>query len=316
MGIVVFAFLFFTGFEANAFKVGLILPGPISDASWNAAAYRGLTEAKQRLGVEVSFQENVRMAEFEAAFRDYAKKGYDLIIGHGFQFNDAALKVSKDFPKSKFLVTASTIKQEPNLASVEYKWSEAAFLAGALAAMMTKTNVIGHVAPIQIPPIMAVDAGFRAGATYANPKIKVLTAWTGSFDDLAKGKDAALGMIEQGSDIITSSNLMGLGALAAVKEKKKLFIGQVFDAGPAEPNTVVTSFVGDFTFIIRTFIDLALKKQLEPRVYLLGLDSPGLYLASFRKFDALISKKVKERLSEIRRDILAGKIKDVAAPKQ
>jgi basic membrane protein A len=85
---------------------------------WNASAYEGLKKAETDFKVEIAYSENVQQSDMEEVLRGYAIQEYDIIIGHGFQFNDAAKKVAKEFTESMFVVTSSDISQSPNLASV------------------------------------------------------------------------------------------------------------------------------------------------------------------------------------------------------
>src|SRR5207245_478144 len=87
---------------AAHFRVALLTPGPISDAGWNAGAYEGLLRIRDSLGAEVSQVETKTPAEFEEAFRDYARRGYSLVFGHGFEFQDAAARVGAEYPNTIF----------------------------------------------------------------------------------------------------------------------------------------------------------------------------------------------------------------------
>ena len=163
-------------------KVAALLPGSISDASFNAAAYRALENMKAQHGIKYVYQENVPQAEFEAAFREYAKAGYDVVIGHGFQFGDAALKVAPKFPGTRFIVTETNITQAPNVASYQTRFRDMGFVAGALAAMMTKSGVVGNASAIPIPVITDYMEGFKNGAKYINPEVKAIVS-SGYSDD-------------------------------------------------------------------------------------------------------------------------------------
>ena len=99
----------------------------------------------------------------------------NVVIGHGFQFGDASLKVAPSFPKTKFIVTETNITQAPNVASYQTRFDDMGFVAGALAAMMTKSGVVGNASAIPIPVITQYMEGFKRGAAYINPKVKALT---------------------------------------------------------------------------------------------------------------------------------------------
>jgi basic membrane protein A len=162
-------------------KVAALFPGSISDASFNAAAYRALEWVKEEYGVDYVCQESIPQAEIEAGFREYAKAGYDVVIGHGFQFGDPALKVAPKFPKTKFIITETMITQAPNVASYQTKFGDMGFVAGALAAMVTKSGVIGNASAIPIPVITQYVEGYEQGAAYINPEVKVHSTYVGSL---------------------------------------------------------------------------------------------------------------------------------------
>src|SRR5205823_5727566 len=79
------------------FKVALLSPGPVSDAGWNAAAYEGLKRIEKELGASIAQAETKTPPQFESGFREYARQGYRLVFGHGFEFQDAAAKVGAEF---------------------------------------------------------------------------------------------------------------------------------------------------------------------------------------------------------------------------
>src|SRR3954452_15834362 len=90
---------------ATAFRVALLTPGPISDQSWNGGAYQGLLRIRDSLGASISHIQTNTPAEFEEQFRQYGLQAYDLVCGHGFEFQDAAKRVGPDQPRTIFVVT-------------------------------------------------------------------------------------------------------------------------------------------------------------------------------------------------------------------
>jgi basic membrane protein A and related proteins len=109
------------------FKVALLSPGPVSDAGWNALAYEGLLAIRDQLGAEISQVETKTPAEFEEGFRDYARRGFDLIFGHGFEFQDAAAAVAPDFPDTVFITTSGNTVRA-NVAPLRFMLEEATYL--------------------------------------------------------------------------------------------------------------------------------------------------------------------------------------------
>src|SRR3954463_13907965 len=123
--------------QATSFKVALLTPGPVSDQSWNGGAYQGLLRIRDSLGAQISNIQTKTPAEFEENFRQYGSQGYSLVFGHGFEFQDAAKRVAPDFPKTIF-VTTSGSTAGPNLAGMTFGFADASYLAGIVAASMTK----------------------------------------------------------------------------------------------------------------------------------------------------------------------------------
>src|SRR5262245_56830085 len=99
-------------------KVALLLPGPITDGTFNSAANKGMKAAEQKFpNIKVTTQENITFAQSEEALRAYARDGFDVVIGHGFQFAEPAAKLYKEFPKTSFVINTAKVAGAPNLAS-------------------------------------------------------------------------------------------------------------------------------------------------------------------------------------------------------
>src|SRR5690242_21253576 len=117
--------------RSTNFKVALLTPGPISDQSWNGGAYQGLLRIRDSLGAQISHIQTKTPAEFEEQFRQYGAQGYDLVIGHGFEFQDAAKRVGPDFPRTVFVTTSGTTAGG-NVAGIAFAFADASYLAGIL----------------------------------------------------------------------------------------------------------------------------------------------------------------------------------------
>lgn len=295
--------------EKKVIKVALLLPGPINDMSWNAAAYQALMRAKEKLGAEVAYTENVAASDMEEFFRGYASKGYDMVIGHGYQFGDAGRKVAKEFPKTWFVFTSANFEQPPNVASVNPVNTHHGFVAGALAAMLTKSKVVGAFQGMEIPPCQGIIEGFKQGVAYIDPKVKVLTAFTGNFDDVAKAKETALTMIAEGADIVSvGSNQLAIGGIHACREKGVLAIGMNVDQNSLAPDTVVNSIIQDVPFAIESLIAKMKDGTLEPKYYPMSFKEGGLRLSPWHGFESKVPQEVKDKLNEIIEGLGSGKI--------
>lgn len=292
----------------KTYKVAMVLPGPISDAGWNANAYKGLMEAKDKYGVEVAFSENVPMSDYEETFRDYASKGFDLVIGNGFEFGEICMKVADDFPNTFFAAINGDVTNNKNVVGLQYKHWQVGYIAGVLAAMMSKSGVIGFVGGWEIPSVSEPEAQYKRAAKEINPNIKVLSAYTGSWEDVAKGKELALAQINNGADVIFHcADAAGTGAIQAAAEKGVWAIGEAGDQSAIAPDTVLTSVLQESPKLIDRVVGMLLDGTLEAKVYQLGVAEGVQGIAPFNK---AVPQEVRDKIKQVIDDLVAGKIKE------
>ena len=187
--------------DAAKFKVALLTPGSISDAGWNALAYEGLKRIEKELGVEVSHVESKAPSQWEEHFRFYASKGYGLVFGHGFEYQEAAKSVAPDFPDTVFITTSGNTVLD-NVASIVFELEEVTYLLGVIAGTMSQTGKIGLIGGMNIPPINSTFHALEEGAKSVNPDIKVSTSYVGDWENIGKAKELALSQITEGVDFI------------------------------------------------------------------------------------------------------------------
>ena len=296
-------------------KVALLLPGTITDGTFCSAADKGMKAAEKKFpNIKVTMQENISFAQSEESLRAYARDGYDVVIGHGFQFAEPAAKLYKEFPKVQFIVNTAKVAGAPNLASFDNRWGDAGYYGGFIAAMVTKTGIIGHAGGIPVPVIQEYNEGFERGAKRFNPAVKMLSAYVGSFSDIAKGKEVTLSLIEQGADVVTATgNESVIGTLEAAKEKKVMMIGTAFDSASFAPDTIVATALVNFDVNLEMAISKVLDGTIESKNYLLGLNENGIGLSGYGKFDSAISAENKAKVQALLADIKAGKVADLPA---
>ncbi len=255
-------------------RVGLITPGSIADAAWNSGAYKGLLEIRDSLGVRVSQVEARTPAEQEEALRTYAAQGYNLIFAHGFEFQAVAERVSRQYPKTVIIVTSGE-RAIGNVAPLIFRLEEASYLCGMVAGGMTKSNVIGFVGGIELPPIKAAYDGWVWGARAVNPRVETRQIYLNSFDDAAAGREAALALIRVGADMLHhNADAAALGLFQAVKETPGVFaFGANSDQTQLAPERVLGSAIIDLP---RAFLLVGREVQegkFVPRVESFGLAS-------------------------------------------
>ena len=253
---------------AKPFKVALLTPGPISDQSWNGSAYAGLMRIQDSIeGAKVSHIQTKTPAEFEENFRQYGAAGYSLVIGHGFEFQDAAARVGPEFPKTIFVTTGgSTVGA--NVAAMSFSFDEPSYLAGIVAGSMTKSGMIGCIGGTELPPVKAAFAAFAAGAKSVNPRATVLVSYIGNWDDASAGKEQALAQLGRGADVIfQDADAAGLGAFQAVREARHAYIiGSNANQNAVAPEVTLGSVVIDLPHAFMLVAREVHSGHFKPRV--------------------------------------------------
>jgi basic membrane lipoprotein Med (substrate-binding protein (PBP1-ABC) superfamily) len=295
---------------ASGFRVALLTPGPISDQSWNGGAYAGLMAIRDSLGAQVSHIQTKTPAEFEENFRQYGQQGYSLVFGHGFEFQDAALRVAPSYPRTTY-VTTSGNSSGPNVAGMTFAFEEPSYLAGVLAGRMTKTNTVGVIGGTELPPVKASFAAFAAGARAANPRVRVVSAFIGNWDDVSAGKEQALAQIGRGADVIfQNADAAGLGVFQAARERGNVYVvGSNADQNGIAPEVTLGSVVIDLP---RAFLRVARQAQagtLHDRVERLGLDTRVVTLVLNPTVRSRIPADVLAQVDSAERAIEAGTLK-------
>ncbi|WP_206811853.1 BMP family protein [Paradesulfitobacterium ferrireducens] len=301
------------GAAASKLKVALLLPGPISDNGWNASAYQGLKEAEAQFGVEGSYVENVAQSDQLAKFRAYAQQGYNVVIGHGFEFGEAAKQVAKEFPQVKFIVTSSDITQPPNLGSLNVVSQQAGFLGGVVAALLSKSGKVAEVGGMEIPPIQTFLTGFKQGVKYTNQltgkNVQALGALTGSFDDVAKNKEMAKTFINQGADVILGdADQASAGIIQAAQQAKVLAIGVGGNQTNLAPDTVVVSTIRSMPVAIEFLIKTIMDGKWEPKYYPVGINENACRLEWNDQLKNKLSEQDLKLVDQVVSDYKAGKI--------
>lgn len=299
--------------DANPIKVALVLPDVITDLSWNAVAYHGLEEAANELGVEFTYQERVADADVERVLRDYAEQGYDVILAESFNYQDATIRVAKDYPDIKFATATGFKTQEAGFEDVPenhavYDWPahQVGYLTGILAASMSKNNHVGFVGGFEVPDIVRQAEGFKDGAKAVNPDVKVGVIYTGSWVDTVKGQEAAFSLIDLGADVIAqAADGPGVGAILACQSRGAFAIGYVADQNHVAPEHVLTSVTLVKKTAYMAMIQDVFDGNFTSKAYLFDLIQHGVDLAPYHD---LVSEEIQQKIQQARDDIMSGKL--------
>jgi basic membrane lipoprotein Med (substrate-binding protein (PBP1-ABC) superfamily) len=258
----------------NAFRVGLVTPGSIADAAWNSGAFAGLRWIRDSLDASISQVEARTPAEQEDALRTYATQGYNLVFGHGFEFQGPAERVSALYSKTVFIVTSGE-RVQGNVSPLIFRLHEASYLAGMVAGGMTRSNTIGFVGGIELPPIKLAENAWVAGAKSVNSAVTARSTYLNTFDDVAAGREAALALLQARADMFHhNADQAALGVFQAVKQSKSAFIfGANADQTALAPERTLGSAIIDLP---RAFLTVAREVKtgtFRPKIESFGLKS-------------------------------------------
>lgn len=229
--------------EDKDLKVGFIYVGPIGDGGYSYAHNEGRLYLEKETGVKTIYKESVAedKAEVEKVVDDMVDQGATVIVGTSFGFQDGLLAAAKKYPDVKFL-HCSGYELADNMGQFFGKIHEMMYLNGVVAGMKTKSNTLGFVGAFPIPEVIRNINAFTLGAQSVNPNVKVKVNWTNTWYDPAKEKDAALGLIDAGADVIAQHQDTA-GPQQAAESKGVFSLGYNTDMSNTAPKANMTSAV-------------------------------------------------------------------------
>jgi basic membrane lipoprotein Med (substrate-binding protein (PBP1-ABC) superfamily) len=305
--IVVFSVLFaFTASQAKPFKIAAIFQTAIEEP-WDGVIHQACLKAKKEIGnIEYEFTEKIAAADFEKVLREYAERGFDLIVGDAFLAGEEpARRVAKDYPDIAFAFGSEFGPVSPNFSVFDNWIHEPSYLCGVIAGRLTKTNTLGVVAAIPIGEVNRLVNAFKAGALKVNPKVKIKIAYIGGWFDPPKAKEAAIAQIEGGADLIFAERF---GVFEAAKEKGVLAFGNMSDQNALAPEVVITGPVWDMYPTIKFAIEMVKKKAWVSMD--LGewsmMAKGGASLAPFHSFEKTLPAGVIKEVRDLEQKILNG----------
>lgn len=294
------------GAQDDAFKAAIVMPGNITDQSWNQTGYEAIELAKEELGIETAYSEKVAQPDQLEALSDYARRGYDVVIGHGGEFVDAVERAAERHPDTLFAVTNGFISAE-NIASVTFDFPQFGYAIGVLAGEMSETGKAGYISAQKIQVATDLEEGFRKGFQSVHPDAEVQVTYTNDWDDVAKAKEAALNQLEQGADVIFPLlDNAQIGALQAAQEQDAWSFGVWTDVHDNWPDTALQSAVMDFRVALVDFLRLAKDGEAEGKVYKFGIGTDAGRLGTYN--DA-IPADVVEKVEQTVEQLKSGELK-------
>jgi basic membrane lipoprotein Med (substrate-binding protein (PBP1-ABC) superfamily) len=249
---------------AKPFRIAVIMPSAYNDLAFSQSMFDALTAVQKEMGkdkLEFAYTDNViNVPDAAAAVRDYASKGYDLVIAHGSQFGASLADIAPDFPKTAFAwgtaVDTFESKGVKNITAYTVAADQGGYVLGVIAAKLSKSGKFGLIGPVAAGDGLLHINGFEAGVKATNPAATISKTFTGSFSDAALMSQTAQTMVAGGADMFTGTSQAVVGAISVLKDKPGLawFGNQSSQASLASKNVVATQ-VYDWTPFVKQMID-------------------------------------------------------------
>lgn len=311
-------------------KVVLYLNGTLGDKSFFDSANRGIEMAIQDFGIEGKTIEGGNdSSRWEPDLEQLCQGDWDIIIAGTWQLQESLEKLAPKYPDKKFFTYDTSVDYSKgnlgNIYSILYKQNESSFLVGALAALVTTSDmplanpekIIGFLGGMDIPVINDFKVGYIQGAKYIDPEVQVLVSYAASYTDPAKGKELALAQYNQGADIsFNVAGETGLGLLDAAKEMKKYAIGvdsdqylMFKDSDPEKASYIVTSMMKNVDKSIHRAIKLHIEGKLPyGQAEALGIKEGGVGVADNENYRKVVTEEFRNKIKELEEKILNGEI--------
>jgi basic membrane protein A len=313
-------------------KVGLVTDtGGVNDKSFNQSAWAGVQKAMTDLGVDAKFIESKQPTDYDKNIDQFATENYNVIVTVGFLMGDATAAKAKQYPNIKFAIIDNqyfptkdsvacpdTVKDcyddggLKNVTSLMFQEDEVGFLAGVLAAGMSKTGTICTVSGMEIPPVVRYVVGYQNGAKWYKPATKALNVYIPSFVDPAKGKETGVSMIGQGCDVVFGvGGNTGNGGLLAAKEAGLMAIGVDVDqygTYPEVQSALLSSAMKNVDVAVSEYLKTVVNKTDKAGAVTANIKNGGVGLAPFHDWDSKIPADVKAKITEATNGLKNGTI--------
>jgi basic membrane lipoprotein Med (substrate-binding protein (PBP1-ABC) superfamily) len=303
------------GGEDGVFRVAVIMPSTITDLAFSQSMYDALLAIQEEMGgpekMELVYSENMFVVDdAAAAIRDYASEGYDLVIAHGSQYGSSLREIAPDFAETSFAhgTTVDTFADEGinNVFAYEASSHEGGYVNGVMAGLLTESNVVGVVGPIETGDAKLYIDGFAAGVEAANPNAQVNINYIGSFSDVALASEAANTHMQAGADVLSGTAQMVVGAIGVAEENDVLWFGTQASQTSLAPTIVVANQVYDWTVVLDEIIELIGGGTYGGQAFTITLANEGLVMDYNPDYD--LPDEVKTEAEDAAKGIVDGSI--------
>lgn len=297
---------------ADPFKVGFVYVGPIGDHGWSYQHDQGRLAVEKQFGdkVKTTYVENVAEgADAERVINQLAQSGHDLIFTTSFGFMNPTAKVAKRYPNVKF-EHATGYTRADNLATYAARFYEGRYPVGVIAGRMTKSNVIGYIAPFPIPEVVRGINAFTKGLHAVNPEADVKIIYVNAWYDPGKEREAAETLVAQGADVLVQ-HTDSAAAMQLAEEKGLTAFGQASDMRQFGPNAQATAIVDNWNDYYVARVQAAMDGTWKSEDTWGGLNTDMVHMADY---GPKVPEEVKKEADAIIEKIKSGEFQIFAGP--
>ena len=324
------------------FLVGFVTDtGGIDDQSFNTTQWNGVLRAQEQLGVKAQFIQSDEATQYTPNLTEFASQGYDLIIAAGFFLGGDLAKVAAQYPNVKFSIVDYSYPDPfgvpegvvgnkeciPNVEGQVFKTDQAAFLAGYVAAGMTKTGKLGYFGGAKIPTVTIFGVGFQAGMEYYNQvhgTSVTLLGWdnktgeglfTGDFSDLTKGKESTESLFDEGADIFMGvGGLIGTPGFDVARERGGYGIWVDVDGYnllPEARDVMLTSVMKNMDNSVFDVIKATMEDKFNGcGTYIGSIANNGVGIAPYHDLASKVPADLQAEVEDLKNKIASGEIAD------
>jgi basic membrane protein A len=304
--------------------------GGVDDRSFNATAYKGLTDAEDEFGIETSVLESESDADYEPNINTFVDQGCDLVVTVGFLLGEATQVAAEANPDTNFAIVDFDFATEDgedveidNVRELTFATDQAAFLAGYTAAAVTETDTVGTYGGLNIPTVTIFMDGFLAGVRYHNQEkgtnVEVI-GWdgsdglfTGNFESQEDGRGLTEQLLQRDADIIMPvAGPVGLGSAAALEDAGEGSLIWVdtdgYESVPQFSSLMLTSVMKNMDVAVTDTVESVVNDAFEGGKYVGTLENNGVDMAPFHDFEDQVPAELQGELDTIREGVISGDI--------
>jgi len=304
------------GAPKSKVKIALIIESTVDDKGWGQAMHDAIKAVEKKYGValvEYNYSEKMKPVDAGSAARQYASRGFDIIIAHGAQFKNLILELSEEFPKTTFAFGTNADVGPKNVFTYMPMSEETGYINGVIAGMVTKTNIIGIVGPVDAGDSARYNRGFWLGIKSVNPAADIKVAHTGSFADYVKAAELAQTHIKAGADVLTGAAQQATGGLRAVaeyKDKPIWWLGQdTLQLTMPEGFKVIAAASYDYAPVVEAMIDKRQAGTLGGENIPLTFKNGGFVFKYNDKVGTVLTAAIRKAADKAKADITAQTLK-------